>query len=455
MKLRISTRGMIGWTLVLGACLAPRIGFADELKRRGMVGVQLAPLTPETRQQFKIPVEKGVVFTGIVPNSAAERAALKGGDVLTKLGDVTIDSLPTFMRTLRKYGAGDTIKFMVFREGNEVTADVTLAPRPLETSSDYDIVYDFAGPPGRRVRTVLTKPKDAGKYPAVLLIPPPMGGNTVEFVSPAPTPVRTLVTELTKAGFVTMRMDRSGVGDSEGLDVTENTVDGDVQSFRAALQRLSKYEYVDPGKVFVFAYSWGTAIAPSAAAELPLRGIVTFAAFARPWNEQFVESSIRRWKLEQLSEEEIAANVAKEKLFNQEFFTKKRSPKEIQADHPELKEYMAGFIQDDTFIFGNHYKYTQELGALNMAEAWSKVRVPVLAMWGEADFQVAKADSELVVATVNKNSPGKAQFAPVPETDHGFNQAEDQEESFLAGPMGNRFNPVVMETLLKWLRQQT
>lgn len=445
----------VGLPLAIALLAVPRGACAEELKRRGMIGVQLAPLTPEVRQQFNIPVEKGVVFTGIVPNSAAERAGLKGGDVLTKLGDVTIDGLPTFMRTLRKYGAGDTIKFTVHREGGETTADVTLAPRPLETSSDYDIVYDFAGPPGRRVRTVITKPKDAGKYPAVLIIPPPMGSNTVEFVSPAPNPFRTLVADLTKAGFVTMRMDRSSVGDSEGVDVTENTVEGDVQSYRAALQRLSKYEYVNPDRVFVFAHSFGTSIAPSAAAELPVRGIVTFAAFSRSWAEQSSESSIRRWKLEQLSEEEIADNTAKEKLFNQEFFAKKRSPKEILADRPELKKYMDGFIQDETFIFGNHYKYVQELAAVNLPEAWAKVRVPVLAMFGEADFQASKADSELIVSIVNKNAPAKAEFLVVPKTDHGFNQAEDQEESFLAGSLGNRFNPVVMDALLKWLKQQS
>lgn len=439
--------------LVAGVLVASQSVRADDLKRRGLVGVQLAPLTPEVREHFKITTEKGVVFTGIVPNSAAERGGLKAGDVAIRLNDATIENLPGFTRLLRKYGAGDTIKFTVLRGGQEVTADVTLAPRPLETSEDYDVVYDSAGEPGQRVRTVITKPKDAGKHPAVLLIQD-MDPSPVEF-SQRPTPFKSLVTELTKAGFVTMRADRLGVGDSEGLDSQENTVETDVKTFRAALQKLSKYEYVDPGKVFVFAHSSGAAIAPLAAADLPVKGIVTFAAFARPLPEPWLEGSIRQWKLEQLSEEEIAANVKNEKLFLEEFFAKKKSPQEILAAHPELKDYMAKFIQDDTFIFGVHYKYFQQLGGLNLSEAWSKVRVPVLALWGEADFRASKEDSELIAATVNKASPGKGQFMAVPQTDHGYNQAEDQEESFLAGFGGNRFNPVVIDTLMKWLKVQT
>lgn len=456
MEMNMNTRTLIHarWlaAVLFVALVGSGIARADDLKRRGMIGVQLAPLNEEMRKQFNIAVEKGVVLTGIVPGSAAEKAQLKSGDIVVRVQGETIESLPGFLKTMRKFGAGDTVKFTVFREGGETVADVTLNPRPLETSTDYDIVYESAGEPGKRVRMIVTKPKDAGKYPAVMLIQG-LGPNPIEFIGQGGNPIKSFVAELTKAGFVVVRAERVGVGDSEGTDVHENTIDTDVTSFRAALTKTSKLDFVDPNKVFVFGHSSGAAIAPLVAKDLPIKGVATFAAFARPWNEHSMDGSLRQWKLELKKEDEIKDLAAKEKLFNDECYGKKKSPKDILAAHPELKEYMAEFIQEDTFIFGIHYKFMQELASLDIASAWSKVKTPVLAVWGEADFGASKADSELIASIVNKNAAGKGKFLALPKTDHGFSLAEDQEESFLAGRGGGTFNPAIVDALTKWIKE--
>ncbi len=439
----------MGWVL---AGLA-QVSAADDLKRRALVGVHLAPLNDETRGHLKIELDKGVVFTAIVPNSAAERAGLKPNDVLVRLNDETVEGLPTFGRTLRKYGAGDTVKFTVIREGQETPVDVTLAPRPMETPSEYDVVYDSAGPLGKRVRTILTKPKEGGKHPVVVLMQR-LGPNSVELTNPAPNPFRSIIEGLTKAGFATMRVERRGVGDSEGADVHENTIETDIESFRSAVQKVSSLDFVDPGRVFLFAHSSGAAIAPAVARELPVRGIATFAAFARPWDEHSLESSIREWKLEMLSEEQIKTNTEREKLFNDECYRQKKSPKDVLAAHPELKEYTKDLLQDETLIFGIHYRYMQQLTSLNLVESWSKNQLPVLALWGESDFAASKADSELIAATVNKAKAGKAKALMVPQTDHFFGKATDQEEAYLAGGGGGggSFNPAVIEILVQWMK---
>lgn len=417
-----------------------------------MIGVNLAPLTEEVRKQFNISVEKGAILTGIVPGSAAEQAQLKQGDIVVRLQGETVESLSQFLKSMRKFGAGDAVKFTVVREGNEVTVEVTLRPRPLETSDDYDIVYDSAGDSGKRVRLIVTKPKAAGKYPAVMLIQG-LGPGPIEFLGQGPNPFKSLLGELTKAGFVTVRAERVGVGDSEGIDVHENTIDTDVTSFRAALLKASKLDFVDPNKVFVFGHSSGAAIAPLVVKDLPVKGVATFAAFARPWAEHSLESSLTDWKLELKKEDEIKELTAMQKLFDEECYGKKKSPKEVFAAHPELKTFMADNVQDETYIQGIHYKFMQELANLNIAGAWGKVSSPVLAIWGEADWASCKADSELVASIVNKNAGGKGKFLALPKTDHGFSLAEDQEESFLAGRMGGTFNPAIVDALTKWMKE--
>jgi len=250
-----------------------------------------------------------------------------------------------------------------------------------------------------------------------------------------------------------MRVERLGVGDSEGADVQDTTIEQDIASFRSGLKKLSTYDYVDAGRVFLFSHSSGGAIAPMVAQGMPVKGIATFAAFARPWMEHSAESSRRQWKLELLKDDEINAMAAKEKLFYEECFGKKRPPKEVLAEHPELKEYTASFLQNDTLIHGVHYRYMQQLAELDVAAAWAKVDTAVLALWGECDYIASKTDSELVASIVNRAHPGKAKFIALPRVDHRYNDAEDQEESFLSEGAG-KFNPAVTETLTKWIKEQ-
>lgn len=437
--------------LVMG--MSSHAARADELKRRGMLGVMLAPVNDEVKERLKLVDTKGVLINSTVPDSAAAAAGILANDVIVRINDDPIDSVSNLMRILRKHGAGEAMKVVVIREGKETTVELSMLPRPQEQSTDYDIVYDYAGEAGKRVRTLITKPKKEGKNPAVLFIQG-LAPNSVELAMPQPHPYKSIISELTKAGFVTMRVDRLGTGDSEGLDVQETTIADDVAAFRSGLKKLKSYDYVDPANVFIFSHSSGGAIAPMLADE-GVRGIATFAAFARPWTEHNMDSNMRQWKLELLKDDEIKANAEKEKVFAEEFYGKKRSPREIIDAHPELKDYLEQSMQGDNVIFGLNYKYLQQLAALDLLAAWSKVSVPVLAIWGESDYAASKADSELIAATVSKKVPGKGKFVALPGVDHSYAKSEDQEESYLAGPGGGgNFNPIVVETLLGWFREQ-
>lgn len=426
---------------------------AEDLKRRGLLGIRLAPVNEEVKERLKLAEAKGVLITGTIPDSAAEKAGVLANDVIIKINGAAIESLPDLTRTLRKYGAGDSMKIVMLREGKETPIDLAMLPRPQEQSTDYDIVYDSAGEPGKRVRTIITKPKKEGKNPAVLFIQG-LAPNSVELSTPQPHPYKNIIAELTKAGFVTMRVDRLGTGDSEGLDVHEISFTDDVAAFRAGLKKLKTYDYVDPANVFIFSQSSGGTIAPMLADE-GVRGIATYAAFARPWTEHTADQAMRQWKLELLKEDEIKANVENQKIVNEELYVKKRSPKQILEAHPELRDYLKDSVQGDTIIYGLNYKYLQQLAALDLSAAWSKVSVPVLAIWGQADYAASKADSELIADIVNRKASGKGKFVSLPNIDHSYAKVEDQEESFLAGPGGGgNFNPVVMETVIAWFREQ-
>ena len=70
---------------------------------------------------------EGYAIQGVSPESPADKAGVKGGDVLIKLGDHPITGLDDFDLALRRFSAGESVPIVVLRDGEQVTLRVTLA----------------------------------------------------------------------------------------------------------------------------------------------------------------------------------------------------------------------------------------------------------------------------------------------------------------------------------------
>jgi serine protease Do len=53
---------------------------------RGFLGVNIQDLTPQLAKQFKIDQAKGALVSGVTPDSPADKAGMKSGDVITEIG---------------------------------------------------------------------------------------------------------------------------------------------------------------------------------------------------------------------------------------------------------------------------------------------------------------------------------------------------------------------------------
>ena len=71
----------------------------------------------------------GMAITGVSPGSPADKAGMKAGVIITKLGESKIGGIEDLQSALLKHKVGDKIKVIVKRDGKEVTLDVTLAKR--------------------------------------------------------------------------------------------------------------------------------------------------------------------------------------------------------------------------------------------------------------------------------------------------------------------------------------
>ena len=71
----------------------------------------------------------GLALTGVSPGGPADKAGIKGGDVIIKLGDSKIGGIEDFDSALRKFKIGDKVKVIVKRGKEDVELEVTLGRR--------------------------------------------------------------------------------------------------------------------------------------------------------------------------------------------------------------------------------------------------------------------------------------------------------------------------------------
>ena len=94
--------------------------------RRGWIGVTVQPLTASLVQAYKIPVKDGAIVADIQNGSPAEKAGLKRGDVIVKVGDSVIKNSEDVVFAVRNHLAGEKVPLDIYRDGKKMTVTVQL-----------------------------------------------------------------------------------------------------------------------------------------------------------------------------------------------------------------------------------------------------------------------------------------------------------------------------------------
>ncbi len=74
--------------------------------------------------------DSGIVVTEITPGSGAEKAGLKEGDLLLKIGATEVSDFASLAKAMKNLWAGDKVKVKISRDGKEMDVELTLGERP-------------------------------------------------------------------------------------------------------------------------------------------------------------------------------------------------------------------------------------------------------------------------------------------------------------------------------------
>lgn len=314
------------------------------LPRRAALGIPLA-----------IDDAGAVVVTAVPEGSAAEAAGVLAGDVLAALDGATITSIPQVQSVIGGHRGGDELAIDIRRDGEIRSLVAVLKSFPSETLPNTVFEYGHVSlPDGVRLRTIVSRPAPAtSRAPALMLL---QGGGCGSIDNPyaGSTGPNAFVHAAALRGFVTLRVDKPGTGESEGPPCAEIGFREELMGYEAALRALLEDPAVDRERVYLFGISLGGFFAPLLAREAPVAGLVTYGTIGF-------------------------------------------SP----GPYP-----------------GRSERFFREIAEVDILAAWAAVDTRVLLLRGTFEDRAAASDHLNIAATVNSARPRRAEYRELAGLDH-------------------------------------
>jgi serine protease Do len=118
-----------GYSFAVPSNIAAKV--VDDLKnfgtvQRAFLGVQIQDVDAGLASKEGLFVNAGALVADFLPNSAAEAAGVKKGDVIVQIEGVAVRSTPQLMEVVSRKRPGDQVEVVLDRKGNRETVKITL-----------------------------------------------------------------------------------------------------------------------------------------------------------------------------------------------------------------------------------------------------------------------------------------------------------------------------------------
>jgi Do/DeqQ family serine protease len=114
--------------------------------KRGVLGVNIYNVTPDIAKEFGLTESSGALVAGVVQGSAAERAGVKTGDIITSINGITMKDASELRNTIGMLRIGDKVEIGLLRDGKSRKVTALIAERSdVEATNAADISKGLEG----------------------------------------------------------------------------------------------------------------------------------------------------------------------------------------------------------------------------------------------------------------------------------------------------------------------
>ena len=404
-------------------CFAGFSGYSQELGRRASWQASFDRLKEGP----------GVRVTELQSNSPLAQAGLEVGDILLIVNDRLINSGEDWTAATYAIRAEDQTSIQ-YRRGSTVSrTSVSLNPLGKESHDNLDTYYEsITSDYGIQQRTIITRPRNqTGRLPAIILLQG-LSCSTIECHEGRTGNWRNQINYVVeRSNMVVMRVDKPGVGDSDG-DCSQTDFHTELAGYRAAIRALKAKEYVDPERIVIYGSSMGSALAPLLANEFDLAGVISDGTFFKTWFEHMLEIERR---IRQMSGDDESTIVKK---MNEayiplcyEMLVMGKSYEEAIRENPSLADYN---YHGPRHMYGRPVAYYQQLQQFDLAGQWEKVKVPVRIMYGANDWIMSEFDNRMIMDVLDKAGHDDHELLVYPGLDHWNTIHDSPDDSFNGKP---------------------
>jgi Do/DeqQ family serine protease len=108
--------------------------------KRGVLGVNIYPVTPDVAKEYGLSESSGALVASVAAGSAAERAGIKTGDIITSINGVVMKDPGELRNTIGMLRVGDKVDIGLLRDGKPHKVTALVAERnEAETASAVEV----------------------------------------------------------------------------------------------------------------------------------------------------------------------------------------------------------------------------------------------------------------------------------------------------------------------------
>ncbi|MFY0628837.1 MAG: PDZ domain-containing protein [Flavobacteriaceae bacterium] len=411
--------------------------FSQDLSRRASFDAQIS---------YPKKNSPGAIIRKINENSPLQKAGFKVGDIILKVNDQPVINQEDWSAITYAIRSEKSTFVEIKRGHKKLTKRVLLKPLKKETHENIETFYEsLVNDYGLRQRVIITKPKKQGKLPAIILIQG-LSCSTIEKYSGRSNNWVKLINDLVeKSNMVVLRIDKPGVGDSEG-NCGKIDFKTELSGYESAIKMLKSKSYVDTNQIIVYGNSMGSAIAPFLANKYNLAGVISEGTFFKSWYEHMLEIERRILVIEGKKESEIhdLINMVYIPLYHG-MLIEKKSYFHILQRNPQLKKHHR---QGLYHMYGRSMEYYHQIQDFNFAKAWEELKVPVRIRWGTNDWIMSEFDNDMIVKVLERNSHDNFKLYKYPKLDHWSTIHPDYASSFTFKP--GKWEDQISQQIIDW-----
>lgn len=399
----------------------------------------------------KLADRPGARITRIVEGSAAYKAGLRKDDIIVNINQIPIPDENTLFKILWALRGGDVVNLTISRkqQAGLVSVKFTADTAPFETYQNLDLEpVVLTNSYGDALRAFVTKPKNAkGKLPAILFVSW-LSCGTVELPESNDSWTKMLREVAEKSGCLMMRVEKPGVGDSNGTACADCDLLTELDSYKAAWRHLKQRNDVDTTNIIVFGASLGGTLASIVGKDQPVKAYVSAVSVYKTWLEHMIELERRRLQYSGKSQSEINALMPGYIEFHTDYLNYKKTPQQISTEKPHLAKL---WYDEPRHQYGRPAQFYMQTQDFNFMETWLNTRAPVYVVAGEYDWIMSLDDSRLLVDMINQKTPGRASLYVAKGMDHHWSVYKTPQEAF--DETNGTYAQETVTALINWIKK--